>query len=257
MSVTIYNITCVHCGSIHQTTKPTQTFCSLVCYRQHKQTNPGMSSHKCVNCGLDFRDFGNRKYCSTRCYRTRFLVDRKCRTCGNQILDSRRRFCSVSCRYKTRRILTEQRTCRSCGIPFIVKYPSSRKQTCSNLCTRAIRGTAGKQKQNRVMSRNQDVIVAWRSGNYNGTTAGGKICKPIRSYVLEKFNYACVSCGWNKPHPVTNKIPVEIDHIDGNFLNNSEQNLIVLCPNCHSLTPTYRNLNAGNGRTARFSRNEY
>lgn len=30
--------------------------------------------------------------------------------------------------------------------------------------------------------------------------------------------------------------PLEIEHIDGNALNNKEDNLILLCPNCHSLT---------------------
>lgn len=47
------------------------------------------------------------------------------------------------------------------------------------------------------------------------------------------------------------KIPLEIEHIDGNYLNNSESNLILLCPNCHSLTATYKGANRGNGRKAR------
>lgn len=36
--------------------------------------------------------------------------------------------------------------------------------------------------------------------------------------------------------------------IDGDFRNCSEENLTVLCPNCHSLTPTFMSLNRGNGR---------
>lgn len=31
-------------------------------------------------------------------------------------------------------------------------------------------------------------------------------------------------------------------------------NLILLCPNCHSLTPTYKALNKGNGRHNRMKR---
>lgn len=36
------------------------------------------------------------------------------------------------------------------------------------------------------------------------------------------------------------KIVLELDHIDGNNKNNSLDNLRILCPNCHSQTPTFR-----------------
>lgn len=45
--------------------------------------------------------------------------------------------------------------------------------------------------------------------------------------------------------------PLEVEHIDGNFENNSEENLTLLCPNCYSLTPTYKGANKGNGRKER------
>jgi 5-methylcytosine-specific restriction endonuclease McrA len=38
-------------------------------------------------------------------------------------------------------------------------------------------------------------------------------------------------------------IPLELDHIDGDRQNNALENLRVLCPNCHALTPTYRGKN--------------
>jgi len=49
-------------------------------------------------------------------------------------------------------------------------------------------------------------------------------------------------------NPVTGKSPLEVNHLDGCFTNNQEDNLEVLCPNCHSLTPSYRSLNRGKGR---------
>lgn len=42
-------------------------------------------------------------------------------------------------------------------------------------------------------------------------------------------------------------MPLEVEHIDGDSTNNKEYNLTLLCPNCHSLTKTYRGLNKGNG----------
>ena len=44
-------------------------------------------------------------------------------------------------------------------------------------------------------------------------------------------------------------------YIDGHSENNSLPNLKLLCPNCHSLTPTYGFLNKGNGRKKRYKTN--
>jgi len=35
------------------------------------------------------------------------------------------------------------------------------------------------------------------------------------------------------------KLVLQIDHIDGDFLNNRKENLRFLCPNCHSQTETF------------------
>jgi len=57
--------------------------------------------------------------------------------------------------------------------------------------------------------------------------------------------YKCSECGidsWNeKP------IVLELDHIDGDNRNNLPVNLRLLCPNCHSQTPTFRGRNINNG----------
>lgn len=36
------------------------------------------------------------------------------------------------------------------------------------------------------------------------------------------------------------KIPLELEHINGINTDNRKENLKLLCPNCHALTPTYR-----------------
>lgn len=50
----------------------------------------------------------------------------------------------------------------------------------------------------------------------------------------------CSRCGWNEKLESTKFTPVELDHIDGNSHNHDFTNLRMLCPNCHSLTHTYR-----------------
>ena len=39
------------------------------------------------------------------------------------------------------------------------------------------------------------------------------------------------------------EIPVEVHHIDGDKLNNTLENLQILCPNCHYFTDTYKSKN--------------
>jgi 5-methylcytosine-specific restriction endonuclease McrA len=78
------------------------------------------------------------------------------------------------------------------------------------------------------------------------------ISRHLRRFLIEKFGNKCVVCGWNKNHPITHTIPLEIDHIDGNSENNLEKNLQLLCPNCHALTPFFKNLNKGKGRKWRI-----
>ena len=63
-----------------------------------------------------------------------------------------------------------------------------------------------------------------------------------------------MECGWGEKNKFSNTVPIELEHIDGNSENNQLDNLKLLCPNCHSLTPTYKGLNKGNGRHIRQQR---
>lgn len=90
----------------------------------------------------------------------------------------------------------------------------------------------------------------WFSGEENGNV--GKMwreaSKRVRTYLFKKYDSKCAVCGWGEINPFTGNIPLEIEHIDGNADNTTPENVTLLCPNCHSLTKTYRGANRGHGR---------
>jgi len=59
----------------------------------------------------------------------------------------------------------------------------------------------------------------------------------------EKLKFPkCEICGWSKKS-VDGRIPLELDHINGDSHDNRLKNLRILCPNCHSLQTTHRGRN--------------
>lgn len=101
--------------------------------------------------------------------------------------------------------------------------------------------------------RTIQAIADWKAGIKTGQVAHKNciIRGFVRRYLLEKFNSKCIKCGWGEVNATSGKIPLEVNHIDGNAKNSVESNLELLCPNCHSLTSTYKNLNKG--KSARWN----
>jgi 5-methylcytosine-specific restriction endonuclease McrA len=55
------------------------------------------------------------------------------------------------------------------------------------------------------------------------------------------FEHKCYKCGLKEWQG--HEIPLELEHINGDHCDNSLENLIILCPNCHAQTETYAGKN--------------
>jgi DNA-directed RNA polymerase subunit RPC12/RpoP len=127
----------------------------------------------------------------------------------------------------------ESYKCLSCSKSFDA-FPSQHKKYCDTKC------------QNEFQYR--EFIKKWKLGEHDGMRGKTSTSHHIRKYLFEKYNNSCCECGWSKTNLFTNKIPLELEHIDGNFANNIEDNLKLLCSNCHSLTSTWKGANKKQGR---------
>ena len=119
--------------------------------------------------------------------------------------------------------------CLNCGVPI------KTRKYCSQTCQ--------KEYEESVKIKN------WLAGNevgYKGKRAQTK--NFVRKYLFSTRGTACSECGWDERHPVDGAILTEIDHIDGDSHNCTEENLRILCPNCHAKTPTFRRRNKNSKR---------
>ena len=130
-----------------------------------------------------------------------------------------------------------KRNCVSCGKILLKRHQI---KFCSNSC------------QGKYRCKNS--VERWKRGLAQGGVGISTriISSYLRNYLFEKYDSRCSKCGWNERNEFSGRIPLEVDHIDGNSENNAEDNLRLLCPNCHSLTPYFKNLNKGNGRKWRL-----
>ena len=126
--------------------------------------------------------------------------------------------------------------CLSCNQETIKENCSGKY--CSNKCQQKF--------------QKEKIISNWKTDHSTGMSKSFRLKNPIREYIFDKYDHKCCHCSWDKINPTTGLRPLEIDHIDGDCTNNKEENLRLLCPNCHSLTSNYRALNAGNGNRNRL-----
>lgn len=167
-----------------------------------------------------------------------------CVECGKEFIGlkkNNRKFCSQSCsarfnnKIHPKRIHIEKhKNCIECGNPLTNKW---KNKYCSKKCEVI-------HKQNIIFQKIE-----------NGDTT--LYYKNYRNYLIHKYGNKCMKCEWDEINPSTGLVPIQLEHKDGNSENHNLENLELLCPNCHSLTPTYGALNKGNGRSKRKEQRKF
>jgi predicted RNA-binding Zn-ribbon protein involved in translation (DUF1610 family) len=195
----------------------------------------------------------------------------KCLYCGNEITGKdrfRNKFCNSSCaasynnthRKRTsdevkikisKALRSKSQTNSKRSDIYLSDLENNTKRICAN-CGKELAKTQMKFCSQSCAGAFKYVkyIESWKNGEVNGLSGEYNLNKHIRRFLLEKNHYQCEKCGWSEVNEFSNTIPLEIHHIDGDYTNNKEENLQVLCPNCHSLTETYKSHNK-NGRKQR------
>lgn len=214
-----------------------------------------------------------------------------CQYINCEVVTENPKYCSLSCGAKQQRLNSPTKprfkTCPQCENDFRIGrgFKSVENVYCSHSCAATATNVRNpkKPKKTKVVkkcdyclvsdvyrknkycsvscssqARSDAVINSWLSGSVSGSTAVG-VSSAVRRYLIRQSGNRCSSLtcsvpgGFSEVNPTTGKVPLEINHIDGNWKNNLPSNLEVLCPNCHSLTPNYKALNKGNGRPGRVS----
>ena len=89
----------------------------------------------------------------------------------------------------------------------------------------------------------ENKIKSWLDGKHSGMRGKTSTAKFIKQYLIELHGEKCCKCGWSERNIHTGNIPIELDHMDGDFTNNKIENLQLVCPNCHSLGKHYKGNN--------------
>ena len=145
----------------------------------------------------------------------------------------------------------------SCTICFI---PISKSKSCCENCT------PNKPLKNRVRgvipcehcltpTKNQKyccVDCSAKDRRKKAAESGKAGNRCARLWLIQLRGHKCEIC--NNTEWLGSPITLELDHIDGNPDNGKLENLRIVCPNCHSKTPTWKARNTGNGRHKRMER---
>jgi hypothetical protein len=202
--------TCKNCGTEYSRPRPLRSeFCSKKCSKQARRI---FDIRYCLFCGTQFEviSYYKKKYCSLICAGKAKSEIKKsiCLVCNKEYIrcggNIYQKYCSYTCMGLSMRKSPKKQICPICKIEYFITNHTGKKLTCGRIC----------------------------GGKYRFLLKMGKDYISIRDYKQERLmiDPSCELCGWNRLSGV-----LEVHHKDRNRKNNIRSNLILICPNCHSM----------------------
>lgn len=262
---------CLQCPTEFKATHTTQKYCSNQCQWDAKKTAPEERTCHRVGCGNKFivlKPSDKKKYCSRSCSATstnsttpKRVLEGSCETCSHPISASLK-YCeahrntknlTIRCELCKTEVTTDRASQKFCSVKCRQKSYTGKAHFSCKECKESFNSTSRTKICKKCSIKNKQInrINDWLTGSWDGAVERG-LSKTIRNYLLAEADFACSGCGFDKSHPDDGASILEIDHIDGDGLNHSPNNLRVLCPNCHALTSSYRGRNLGKGTRTKY-----
>lgn len=244
--------TCAGCGNefsvpLKCSSRPAPKYCGRECYKKYGMAEMRVKAyaslavkwgaetgHKkkrernCETCGvlIDRKPSAKQRFCSKQCWlASPYALVRApkphCRHCNQEINSPaahNRQFCSIEC-FRVWKIAnpeyyyTSERVavCRHCG-KTIERAPSAKSQYCDQECFLA---------SMRGKSKTIDPVTGEAKPIRGSLRWQRKLARAI-------FNNSCSRCGYAKVPEI-----LQTHHRDHDPRNQAEDNLELLCPNCH------------------------